>query len=90
MTRSRLKSFAGVVAALVAIPAAGMADTHTAPYLDAQGRCHLANGQPAAASVCAVRPVSAPPVAAPRCRDLTTHHLVVCGSPNSEQVPITY
>ena len=59
--------------------------THTAPYLDAKGKCHQANGHFAAASVChAPAPVAA---AATRCRDKTTKRFVKCGSPNSEPVP---
>jgi len=65
------------------------APTHTAPYLDAKGKCHAANGQFAAASVC--KPATPPPAAtAARCRDKTTKKFVKCGSPNSEPVPATH
>jgi len=73
-----------IAALLLALAGPTMAaSTHTAPYLDAAGKCHAANGQFAAASVC--KPATPPPAA--RCRDKTTKRFVKCGSPNSEPVP---
>ena len=68
------------LAALAFATAAGAA-TPAGPYkLDANGKCHAANGQFVTKTLCAT-PRAAP--APKQCKDPKTHKFVKCGTPGA-------
>lgn len=63
--------------------AAGLSSAAAAQKLDANGKCHAADGKFAKAEVCAS--LKAAPAA--HCRDMKTKKFAKCGAPNTEPVP---
>ena len=74
-----MRSLILALAALAFATSAGAA-TPAGPYkLDAQGKCHAANGQFVAKSNCAT-PTAAPPK---HCKDPKTHKFTKCSAPGA-------
>lgn len=77
--------------ALVAVAALALAGSAAAQKLDANGKCHDANGKFAKMEVCKGAPSAAGAAStastAQKCRDKTTKKFAKCGLPNSEPVP---